>query len=86
MPQALLYAFPPFSLLPSVVHQVQTKEAKLVLVAPHALSDPAPPGWNAQGAPSLGDLLSQGSRSLLHPFPGEVRLTAWPLRGRGSMP
>lgn len=38
-------AFPPFSLLPSVVHQVQTEEARLVLVAPHALSDPAPPVW-----------------------------------------
>lgn len=36
-------AFPPFSLLPSVIHQVQTEEARLVLVAPHALSDPAPP-------------------------------------------
>lgn len=55
MPQALLYAFPPFSLLhlatslaPSVWTWWTTEGARLVLVAPHALSNPAPPGWIPQ--------------------------------------
>lgn len=86
-PHDLLYAFPPFSLLPSLWQRVRVEEVRLVLVAPlwphmtwfsdiPPLLDGIP--WEL---PVRVDLLSQRQGALFHPFPQGLRLWAWPLRG-----
>ena len=89
-PQGLLYAFPPFGLLPSLLQRVWEEEVQLVLIAPlwpHMIwfSDIPPlvcgEPWEL---PSRRDLLSQAQGTLFHPFPQGLRLWAWPLRGPAS--
>lgn len=91
-PWVLLYAFPPFSLLHSVLRRVQTEAVWLIPVVPLW---PHMPWFSAippllDGVPWLlliqRDVLSQAEGALFHPFPAGLRLTAWPLRGRGLAP
>lgn len=86
-PSVLLYAFPPFVLLPSLLRRVRMGDRRLILVAPYwphmtwfsdipPLLDGTP--WEL---PVRWDLLSQAQGTLYHPFPQGLRLWAWPLRG-----
>ncbi|CAL9704266.1 unnamed protein product [Knipowitschia caucasica] len=86
-PHGLLYAFPPFGLLPSLLQRVRVEEVRVVLVAPlwpHMtwFSDiPCLLNGTPWELPVRPDLLSQGLGALFHPFPRGLRLWAWPLRG-----
>lgn len=91
-PQVLLYAFPPFTLLHSLLRRVQMEQVRLILIAPcwphmpwfsaiPTLLDGQP--WEL---PLRRDLLSQADGRLFHPFPAGLRLVAWPLRGTGCWP
>ena len=86
-PRVLLYAFPPFVLLPALLQRVRSEEMRLVLVAPcwphmtwfsdiPPLLDGTP--WEL---PVRRDLLSQAQGALVHSFPQGLKLWAWPLRG-----
>ncbi|XP_030008050.1 uncharacterized protein LOC115431636 [Sphaeramia orbicularis] len=86
-PQGLLYAFPPFSLLPNLLQRISQEEVQVVLVAP----DWPHMTWFSWVTPLLHgtpwklpvrrDLLSQAQGTLFHPFPQGLDLWAWPLRG-----
>lgn len=91
-PQDLLYAFPPFTLLPPLLRRIRVDGVRLLLVAPLWPHMP----WFSEIPPLLDgtpwelprrrDLLSQADGTLFHPFPTGLRLVAWPLRGTGSSP
>ncbi|XP_061089900.1 uncharacterized protein LOC133123450 [Conger conger] len=88
-PKRLLYAFPPFGLIPQVLTKAREKKP-LILIAP----DWPHKQWMADIAllltgvpwrlPQRRDLLSQGAGTIFHPHPSRLRLTAWPLLGAGS--
>ena len=81
----LLYAFPPFSLLPALIRRIETGNHEVVVVAPRWPGRP----WFPRlvrllaGQPLLlplrKDLLSQGKGEIWHPRPEALRLWAWPL-------
>lgn len=86
-PQGLLYAFPPFSLLPNLLQRISQEEIEVILVAPYwphmtwfSWVTPLLHGtpWKL---PVRRDLLSQAQGTLFHPFPQGLNLWAWPLRG-----
>lgn len=86
-PNALLYAFPPISLILPTLTRVREQGHSLILIAPRW---PAKL-WMAeiiqllQGQPWLlparRDLLSQADGEIFHPRPDRLSLWAWPLRG-----
>ena len=81
----LLYAFPPFSLLPALIHRIETGNHKVVVMAPHWMGR----SWFLRLArllisrpfqlPLRRDLLSQGRGEVWHPRPETLLLWAWPL-------
>ncbi|XP_061089970.1 uncharacterized protein LOC133123516 [Conger conger] len=89
-PKGLLYAFPPFGLVPQVLAKAREERKPLILIAP----DWPHKQWTADVAllltdvpwrlPQRRDLLSQGAGTIFHPHPSRLRLTAWPLLGAGS--
>ncbi|XP_061078563.1 uncharacterized protein LOC133111938 [Conger conger] len=89
-PKGLLYAFPPFGLVPQVLAKAREERKPLILIAP----DWPHKQWMADVAllltdvpwrlPQRRDLLSQGAGTIFHPHPSRLRLTAWPLLGAGS--
>ncbi|XP_056260073.1 uncharacterized protein LOC130186807 [Seriola aureovittata] len=86
-PQGLLYAFPPFPLIPVVLARVEMMDARVLLVAPNWPHQP----WMATlqrllagtpwCLPVRPDMLSQARGELWHRNPGVYRLHAWPLDG-----
>ena len=86
-PQGLLYAFPPFPLIPAVLAKVEMMEARLLLVAPAWPHQP----WMATlqrllagtpwCLPVRPDMLSQARGELWHQNPGVYKLHVWPLDG-----
>lgn len=84
-PEGLLYAFPPFPLLPKVLHRVAIGHYKVLLIAPRwprrhwfpallrlVYGEP----W---ALPVRADLLSQAEGQIWHPKPAILQLWAWPL-------
>ncbi len=84
-PPVLLYAFPPFPLLPAVLAKVIILKAKVLLLAPDWPQKTSMPDLIALlrespwRLPVRQDMLSQAQVS--HPNPGKYRLHAWPLDG-----
>ena len=86
-PQGLLYAFPPFPLIPAVLAKVEMMEARVLLVAPAWPHQP----WMATlqrllagtpwCLPVRPDMLSQARGELWHQNPGVYKLHVWPLDG-----
>lgn len=84
--QGLLYAFPPFSLIPRVLMKIQRDKAKVILIAPFwpkrswfpILLQMAKGNW--WSLPLAQDLLFQGP--IRHPTVSQLHLTAWMLKGR----
>lgn len=82
----LLYAFPPFSLIPKVLRKVQQDRARVLLIAPFwpkrawfpILLQLSEGNW--WSLPPVEDLLIQGPIS--HPAVIQLHLTAWMLNGR----
>ena len=81
----LLYAFPPFGLLPALIRRIELGNHKVVVVAPRWTGRPWFPrlmgllvGRPLQ-LPIRRDLLSQGRGEIWHPCPEALRLWAWPL-------
>ncbi|XP_061089959.1 uncharacterized protein LOC133123505 [Conger conger] len=82
-PKGLLYAFPPFGLVPQVLAKAREERKPLILIAP----DWPHKQWTADVAllltdvpwrlPQRRDLLSQGAGTIFHPHPSRLRLTAW---------
>lgn len=83
--KGLLYAFPPFSLIPRVLKKVQEDEALVILIAPFWPRR----AWFpillrlSQGdvwlLPEVEDLLLQGP--IVHPAVSQLHLAAWKLKG-----
>ncbi|XP_066532897.1 uncharacterized protein [Hoplias malabaricus] len=84
-PRALLYAFPPFPLLPALLDRVRWENHRVLLVAPQWPYQPWFPLLLSlvQGTPwelpSHTDLLSQLRGQVWHPQPERRRLWLWPL-------
>lgn len=86
-PPMLLYAFPPFPLLPVVLAKVRILKAKVLLVAPDwpqqawmpdLVALQRGPPWRL---PVRKNMLSQAQGKLWHPNPGRYNLHVWPLDG-----
>ena len=81
----LLYAFPPFPLLPCVVRRVELGRHRMILVAPRWVRRPWFPSLvrlvrgRPFPLPLRGDLLSQAGGELLCPKVDRLQLCAWPL-------
>lgn len=86
-PPVLLYAFPPFPLLPAVLAKVRILKAKVLLVAPDWPQQSWMPDLIALlrvspwGLPVRQDMLSHAQGQISHPNPGKYRLLVWPLDG-----
>ncbi|XP_038153414.1 uncharacterized protein LOC119791417 [Cyprinodon tularosa] len=86
-PDALLYAFPPLSLISPTLVRVREQGLSLILVAPWWPSKP----WVAEiiqvlsaepwPLPVRRDLLSQAQGEIYHPHPDHLALWAWPVKG-----
>ncbi|XP_068127589.1 uncharacterized protein [Hyperolius riggenbachi] len=83
-PTGLLYAFPPFYLIPRVLRKIELSDCRVIFIGPwwprrswfpriQQLAIRGP--WHLG---SRGDLLFQGSQ--LHPNPQMLNLTAWILK------
>ena len=89
-PRELLYAFPPFHLIPPMLDRVRRQGLSVLLVAPGWGT------WRSEIAPllydhpwrfsPLKDLVSQANRDILHPRPVELDLWVWPVRGNAWPP
>ncbi|XP_053195327.1 LOW QUALITY PROTEIN: uncharacterized protein LOC128379724 [Scomber japonicus] len=89
-PQDLLYAFPPFLLIPAALARVGMMEARVLLVAPDWPHQP----WMATlqrllagtpwCLPVRPNMLSQAQGQLWHQNPGIYRLHVWPVDGNRS--
>ncbi|KAL2095325.1 hypothetical protein ACEWY4_010044 [Coilia grayii] len=86
-PNALLYAFPPLSLITPTLARVREQGLSLILIAPYWPSKHwvaeivqvlAVPPWPL---PIRRDLLSQARGEIYHPHPDRLALWAWPVRG-----
>ena len=83
-----LYAFPPFSILPTVLEKIAREGADVALVAPFWPQRP----WflkllsllagRPRALPLLKDLVYQPMSRLPHPRLESLHLTLWPLSGR----
>lgn len=89
-PQALLYAFPPVELLPTVLDRTRRTGASVILVAPVSPGSPWYPGMvsMAHGAhfllPMWADALTQADGILReYPILTGFQLAAWLLKGPG---
>lgn len=86
-PMTMLYAFPPFPLIPATLDRVEMMGHQMLLIAPYwprrpwfrlLLSLLSGTPWQM---PQRLDLLSQAQGALWHPDPHRLQLWAWPLRG-----
>ncbi len=86
-PPVLLYAFPPFPLLPAVLAKVRILKAKVLLVTPDWPQQSWMPDLIAllRGSPWClpvrQDMLSQAQGQISLPNSGKYRLHVWPLDG-----
>ena len=89
-PRELLYAFPPFRLIPQVLDRVRRLGLSVLLVAPGWgtwRSEIAPLLYNHPWRlPPLRDIVSQANGDILHPRPVELDLWVWPVRGNAWPP
>ena len=81
----LLYAFPPFPLLPCVIRRIETGRHRVILVAPRWVGRPWFPHLvrliqgHPYPLPLRRDLLSQAGGMLFHPSVERLQLWVWPL-------
>ena len=81
----LLYAFPPFSLLPALIRRIELGNHEVVVVAPRWPGKPWFPrlvrllAGRPFRLPFRKDLLTQGRGEVWHPRPATLMLWAWPL-------
>ena len=79
------YAFPPISILPTVIGKVARDEYKILLIAPFWPRQPWFPRLvrllvgTPLVLPDRQDLLLQPQSRYCHPAPGDLHLTCWPL-------
>ena len=84
-PRGLLYAFPPFPLIPHVLHRVAAGHCQVLLIAPRWPGRPWFPALlrlvhgQPWPLPVRADLLSQAGGQIWHPRPATLQLWAWPL-------
>ena len=86
-PDALLYAFPPLSLISPTLIRVREQGLSLIMIAPRWPSK----HWLAEiiqllagepwPLPIRSDLLSQAYGEIYHPHPDRLALWVWPVRG-----
>ena len=84
------YAFPPISILPTVIGKVERDECKILLIAPFWPRQPWFPRLvrllvgTPLVLPDRQDLLQQPQSLYRHPAPGDLHLTCWPLSSMHS--